>query len=147
ELSDVQAAGEHVRLSSVSNLGRGGDSVNLTEQNDIQIIRCIEQAAAANPGTTLLGFDVLIKDFKGDVTPGNIAILEINYNCGTTSPYFNVYGKAVNIPLKLLEFIERGEYMTANRQTGPVQIEPAPLFDENLANELAGQRDQVSLLR
>ncbi|MDT0217210.1 CapA family protein [Alcaligenes sp. AB3] len=147
ELSDVPAAGEHVRLSSVSNLGMGGDSVNLTEQIDKRIIRCIEQAAAAIPGATLLGFDVLIKDFKGDGKPGNIAILEINYNCGTTSPYFNVYGKAVNIPLKLLEFIERGEYMTANRQTGPVQIEPAPLFDENLANELAGQRDQVSLLR
>lgn len=113
DLSYVPALHEQVRLSSVSNLGMGGDSVNVTEILHPDIIARIELASRAIPGATLLGFDVLIRDFSAGGGDDNISIVEINFN-PACSPCFCVYGKpAVELPQAMVELVASGNYATA----------------------------------
>ena len=127
-LLEVPGDGEQVCLSAVSNIGMGGESVNVTEMIAPCIVSRIEQVAAAMPGASLLGFDVVIRDFVGDASPSNIAILEINFNPAIASPYFNAYGSSVNLPSMLLDFVRQGVYPTAVQKKGCSGVHPAPLF-------------------
>lgn len=126
DLSHVPALNEQVRLSSVSNLGMGGDSVNVTEVLHKDIVARIEQAARTIPGATLLGFDVLIRDFSAGGGDDNISIVEINFN-PACSPCFCVYGKpAVELPQAMVELVASGNYATARRDRAvSVSVQPA----------------------
>jgi D-alanine-D-alanine ligase-like ATP-grasp enzyme len=151
-LDEIPAANEHVRLSTVSNVGQGGESVSVISHLHPSIISMAEQAYHAIPGATLLGLDVLIKDFSAHATPENVRVIEVNANPAVAGPAFAVYGRAsATLPDDLLDFVASGRYATARRADwhGTPFVSPAPVHVRR-SGEAPSKGDpaiQVRLLR
>lgn len=107
-LSDVPGKGERVRLSTVSNIAMGGESVSVIERLHPSIVAVAEKAAKALPGAILLGLDVMVKDFSADAGDGNVSIIELNSNPAIATLYFAAFGPpASHLPAMLLEHSHR----------------------------------------
>ena len=104
-LADVPGKGERVRLSTVSNIAMGGESVSVIERLHPSIVAMAEKAAKSLPGAILLGLDVMVKDFSANAGSGNVSIIEINSNPAIATLYFAAFGPpASHLPGKLLDF-------------------------------------------
>ncbi|WP_336961458.1 ATP-grasp domain-containing protein [Sphingobium aquiterrae] len=104
-ISDIPSKGERVRLSTVSNVAMGGESVSVIDRLHPSIVALAEKAARAVPGAILLGLDILVKDFAADAdSDGNICIIEINSNPAIATPCFAAFGPpASDLPRALLD--------------------------------------------
>jgi D-alanine-D-alanine ligase-like ATP-grasp enzyme len=151
-LDEVPAASEYVRLSTVSNVGQGGESVSVIGHLHPSIIGMAEKAYHAIPGATFLGLDVLIKDFSAQATHENVRVIEVNANPTIAMPVFPAYGPAVpTLPNDILDFVASGRYATARRADwyGTPVVAPAPVYDRCDKEETSkgGSSTQVRLLR
>lgn len=79
----VPGNGIKVCLRRNSNVSTGGDSIDVTESMDEEIIRTITRAGDVMPGINVCGIDVLIDDSSGQTT---FHIIEVNQ-----SPGFNLH--------------------------------------------------------
>src|SRR5829696_6950562 len=79
-LDEVPAESEYVRLSTVSNISKGGENVAVLDHLHPSIIAIAEKSFHAIPGATLLGLDLLIKDFSARATDENVCMIEVNGN-------------------------------------------------------------------
>jgi len=150
QASDVPAKGERVRLSTVSNVAMGGESVSIIEQLHPSIIALAEKAARAVPGAILLGLDVLVRDFSADAaSDGNACIIEINSNPAIATPYFAAFGPpASDLPRMLLDYSyrkvrESGRDKTSASAPG---ILPAPAYHAACGGE-SFRRDYSTQMR
>ena len=130
-LTDIPTLGEYVRLSSVSNVATGGDSVGILDKLHPSILAAAERAAKAIPGATLLGLDMLVKDFSSPADDGNICVLEINSNPAIATPVFAGYGApASSLPSQMLEYlVSKGTKTTLQPEVcAPARIVPASAY-------------------
>lgn len=128
EMSEIPSRGEHIRLSTVSNIAMGGESVSVIERLHPSIIALAEKAAKSLGGTILLGLDVLVKDFSADAENGNASIIEINSNPAIATLYFAAFGPpAAHLPRSLLDFsYQRLRDLPNESEKKPVVLPAAP---------------------
>lgn len=126
--SEVPGKGERVRLSTVSNIAMGGESVSVIDRLHPSIVAVAEQAARSVPCAILLGLDVLIKDFSASAEDGNVSIIEINSNPAIATLYFAAFGPpASHLPRTLLDFShQRLREEKGNAPGAPAIVPAAP---------------------
>jgi D-alanine-D-alanine ligase-like ATP-grasp enzyme len=151
-LDEVPAENEYVRLSTVSNVGQGGENVSVIGRLHPSIINLAEKAYQATPGATLVGLDVLIKDFAAQATHANVCVIEVNHNPAIAMSVFAAYGPAsATLPHDLLDFVASGHYETARRADwyGKPMVSPAPVYVPGEGEEASegGYSIQLRLLR
>lgn len=100
----VPAEGERVWLSSVANVSVGGEGVQLVEHLDPRILRVAERVARAFPRVHHVGVDVVVPEYSRpqDCKP---YVIEVNTNSAISAPVFPNYGKAVDLPGLLLDYL------------------------------------------
>lgn len=132
-LDHVPERNEFVRLSSVSNVALGGEAVSLVNVLHSSFFELARRTFEAFPGATQLGLDVIARDFGADAFEDNATIIEVNRDPAIGTPRFAAYGPpAVDIPAKLLDFVERRhaaamkEASHADRQA---RVAPAPAYE------------------
>lgn len=103
-LTRIPEDGERVWLSSVANVSVGGEGVQLAEHLDPRILQMAERASAAFPGVHHVGVDVIVPEYDRpeDCEP---YIIEVNTNSATSAPVFPNYGKEVDLPGLLLDYL------------------------------------------
>jgi D-alanine-D-alanine ligase-like ATP-grasp enzyme len=141
-LDEVPAENEYVRLSTTSYSSLGGENVAVLGHLHPSIIETAEKVYHAIPGATLLGLDVLIKDFSAEATHQNVCVLEVNANPAITTPVFAAYGPPFsNVPNDLLDFVASGHYETARRAdwNGKPVISPAPIYNARCGGNRSGE--------
>ena len=126
-LSDVPGKGERVRLSTVSNIAMGGESVSVIARLHPSIVAMAEKAAKSLPGAILLGLDVMVKDFSADAGGGNVSIIEINSNPAIATLYFAAFGPpASHLPTRLLDYSHRRLQDAGKKSAAPAILPAAP---------------------
>ncbi|MCW8145859.1 YheC/YheD family protein [Agrobacterium tumefaciens] len=149
-LDFVPAHGEFVRLSTVSNVGLGGEAVSLVDVLHPSFLELAKKAFEALPGATQLGLDVIAKDFGADAFADNATIIEVNSDPAIGTPRFAAYGPpASDIATKLLDYVEtRKPLCNAQVRAGAV-CEPAAPCDvgPHGAPRQGNPRLQIQLLR
>lgn len=130
KLSDIPGPGERVRLSTVSNIALGGESVSVIDVLHPSILEFARKTASAIADATLLGLDIIVKNFLAEAD-GNACILEVNSNPAIATPYFAAYGKpAASLPDRILDFVvERADAARPSAPQGRASIEPARAFE------------------
>ncbi len=98
-LESIPKKGERIFLRRISNLSRGGESVDITdkltlEQRDIAI-----RAVKAIPGLVQCGVDMIINE-----KTGSGVILELNTRPGIGNHLFPVEGTATDIPKEIVDY-------------------------------------------
>lgn len=88
--SSVPEKNEYILLSSISNIGNGGEMVDITEVVSEEIKMIALKSIAAIPGMYSGGVDIMMKDFD-DTEP---RIIEINAWPMLQSTIFPTYGKS-----------------------------------------------------
>ncbi|AKX59368.1 hypothetical protein AKN88_05015 [Thiopseudomonas alkaliphila] len=110
DTNKIPAVKEFVLLSSVSNIGLGGESVNLIEYLHPSIIKLAESVWNAIPHATQLGLDIIANNFTENAS-NNAYVIEVNADPAVATPVFTMYGNTMfhlpnlilNYSLKLLE--------------------------------------------
>lgn len=132
-LDAVPDAGEFVRLSSVSNVARGGEAVSMVDVLHPSFYDLARRTFNALPGATQLGLDVIAKDFGADAFSGNATVIEVNSDPTVAIPRFAAYGPlAVDIPAKLIDFIEKSQGIGIKQKTThepDARLAPAAVYD------------------
>jgi D-alanine-D-alanine ligase-like ATP-grasp enzyme/acylphosphatase/Flp pilus assembly protein TadD len=109
-LDYVPAAGEKVQLTSVANISAGGDSVEIFGSIHISILEIAERSARAIPGLNIAGIDLIVPDFTRPPSSENrVMVLEINKNPAIVSSVFPMYGKPVDLPDMMIDFMLKDE--------------------------------------
>ena len=108
-LDSVPASGQWVALTDVANIGAGGESLEVGDRVHPSLLRLGEQCVQAIPGLHVAGVDMIVKDFLAPAQPQNAVILELNSNPAFDDHVFPMYGKPVDIPGLMLDFVLRDE--------------------------------------
>lgn len=98
-LESIPKKGERILLRRVSNLSKGGESIDITdmlteEQKSIAI-----RATQAIPGLVQCGVDMIINE-----QTGSGVVLELNTRPGIGNHLFPVEGQATDIPKEIVDF-------------------------------------------
>ena len=86
ELSTVLKAGKQVFLRKVSNISKGGDAIDFTDEAHPSVNQIALDAIQAVPGLSFAGVDFLTQDITKQQTPDSYVIIEIN-----DSPGFDIH--------------------------------------------------------
>lgn len=92
DMETVPSQSEYVLLSSLSNIGHGGEMVDITDYVSDEIKDIAIESIAAVPGLYSGGIDIMMKSFD-DINP---AVIEINAWPMLQSTLYPTYGKARN---------------------------------------------------
>ncbi|WKT59445.1 acylphosphatase [Microbulbifer thermotolerans] len=101
-LNDVPAENERVWLTSVANVSVGGEVVQCIDHINPSVLRVAEEAARAFPGLPQVGVDLMLDD-SGERE--RIWVIEVNSNPGISDAVFPGYGRPVDVPDALLDFV------------------------------------------
>lgn len=101
--SDVPDAGHRIYLRKVSNLGAGGDSIDVTNEIHPSIkelaIRCVN----AVPELPFAGIDFMTKDYTAEQTPDMYTIVEINASPALNMHYYPYKGNSYDPAKEILQ--------------------------------------------
>ncbi|AWF81813.1 hypothetical protein BTJ40_13800 [Microbulbifer sp. A4B17] len=100
----VPAEGERIWLSGVANISAGGEGVQLLDRLDNRIIQIAERAANVLSGVHYVGVDLIVPDYS---TGKNCTayVLEVNTNSATSVSVFPDFGRPIDLPKLLLEYL------------------------------------------
>ncbi|SDK71649.1 acylphosphatase [Microbulbifer yueqingensis] len=101
-LDEVPGRGEYVQLASVANVSAGGDAVQVIDHIDAGVLETALKAARCFPGLAQVGVDLIVHEQDSCVSA---QVIEINANPTISSSVFPSYGRPVNVPRALLEFV------------------------------------------
>lgn len=106
---------EYVRLITASNVGLGGESVNILKYLHPSIIELAESVWQAIPHATQLGLDIIIKNFTAPAE-NNASIIEVNADPAVPTPAFCMYGEPMpELPKQLVKYSIKAEHSTSGR--------------------------------
>ncbi|WP_444933523.1 acylphosphatase [Microbulbifer sp. JTAC008] len=100
----VPAEGERIWLAGVANISAGGESIQLLDRLDTEVIQVAERAANAFPGIYYVGVDIIVPDNSSE-TASSPYVIEVNTNSATSTPVFPDFGKPIDLPRLLLEYL------------------------------------------
>ncbi|MBN8432024.1 acylphosphatase [Microbulbifer salipaludis] len=149
-LDTVPAAGEKVQLASVANTSAGGETVQVFDHLHKDLLTTAERAARCFPGLVQVGVDLIQvapSVWKAGSPRGYI--IEVNSNPGICDAVFPSYGRAIDVPDRLIAqaFSPEG----AGLATG--HAEPVIALAESYASHhyeqvfSEGEASQVSLIQ
>ncbi len=101
--TSVPPVGMTVILSSVANLSRGGDSVELSATTHPSITEAAARAVRAIEGLAYGGVDILVEDPTLPLDGQRAAVIEINGTPDIIMHPFPVFGAPVNVAAALIE--------------------------------------------
>jgi len=78
EANHVPEAGQRVFLSNLSNLHRGGEFIDVTDEIHQSYVKLVEDVLALFPGLFVCGADVMIEDRGEPASGNNYHVLELN---------------------------------------------------------------------
>ncbi|WP_176439715.1 CapA family protein [Haloechinothrix alba] len=84
----IPAAGETVYLAQTSNLHRGADMVDRTDDVHPSYKDEVARAVSSIPGMHICGADVIIQDHHAPAEPGNHGIIELNTGPGVGGHHY-----------------------------------------------------------
>ncbi|WP_317492665.1 CapA family protein [Haloechinothrix sp. LS1_15] len=105
----VPAAGQTVYLASTSNLHRGADFVDRTDDVHPTYREIVTRAVAAVDGVRVCGVDVFISDHGEPARHGNHGILEINVGNGVSGHHYPWCGKPRDTAGDIVDMLLRTE--------------------------------------
>ncbi len=113
--SYIPSKNEYVRLSTVSNIGLGGESVNILKYLHSSTIELAESVWKTIPHATQLGLDIIAKDFRTEAYD-NAYVIEVNADPALSTPVFCMYGEPMpELPKQLIEYSIKAKHSTSGR--------------------------------
>lgn len=103
-LKSVPANGERIFLRTNSNVGTGGDPLEVFEQVNKSYKKLAEEAAKI-VAARICGVDMIIQNPAEKATKNNYAIIELNFNPALQMHHYPVEGKPVNVAAKVLDLL------------------------------------------
>jgi D-alanine-D-alanine ligase-like ATP-grasp enzyme/acylphosphatase len=98
----VPERNQRIQLTSVANISAGGDTVQIFDQLSPDALGIAERAALCFPGLVQMGVDLILSS----IADGPSAyVIEVNSNPGISDAVFPCYGRPVDVPAKLLEYL------------------------------------------
>ncbi|WP_343315752.1 YheC/YheD family protein [Brucella sp. BE17] len=149
-LDFVPRDGQFIRLSTVSNVGLGGEAVSLVDVLHPSFLDLARRAFDALPGATQLGLDVIAKGFGADAFEDNATIIEVNSDPAIGTPCFAAYGPpASQIAVRLLDYVEKRKERREDSLPAESVIKPARLLEESVngGSHADHPRTQTHVLR
>ncbi|WP_249869259.1 acylphosphatase [Oceanobacillus saliphilus] len=98
-LDTVPEKGQIIYLRKISNVSRGGDPIDITEQLTQKQKQTAIDATNAIPGLIHCGVDMILDENRGEAV-----VLELNTRPGIGSHLFPLEGKARDIPKEIIDF-------------------------------------------
>lgn len=145
-LDAIPAVGEKVQLTSVANISAGGETVEVLQLLDAESLNIAERAALCFPGLVQVGVDLIYTGAKSSTGQPPAFVIEVNSNPGICDAVFPSYGRAVDIPGKLLSHVFSQTASTKNRRLC-VALAPIYRFSEFSRAFYRGARRQVDLIK
>jgi 2-methylcitrate dehydratase PrpD/D-alanine-D-alanine ligase-like ATP-grasp enzyme/acylphosphatase len=120
----VPPAGEMITLSSVANISRGGESVDLTSQTHDTLKSLAVACVNALPSLEYAGVDIIAPDPAAPVSEQQVAVIEVNGTPDILMHPFPAYGEPQNVPAAIVRSVlslnDDGEHLRAD--SGPVTV-------------------------
>lgn len=102
-LESVPAAEQRVWLRKTSNIARGGDSIDVTDEAHLSVSELALKAIQALPGIDFVGLDFMTTDITAPQTPETHRIIEINSSPGFCINVFPFLGKERHAEIEFLK--------------------------------------------
>ena len=102
---DVPAAGERVFLSRLSNLHRGGEHSDATDEVHESYVALIEHALKQLPDLFLCGVDTVIPDASVPATRDNYYVLEMNRCPGFSTSHYPWRGQPRDVAGAIIDYL------------------------------------------
>lgn len=93
-LESVPAKDERIFVRQVSNIAKGGDSIDVTDEAHQSVKDIALKAINAIPGMHFAGIDFMTEDISVPQTPGSHAVIEVNSSPGFCIQVFPYMGKS-----------------------------------------------------
>lgn len=145
-IETVPSVGEKIQLTSVANTSAGGETVEVLQLLDKDSLKIAERAALCFPGLVQVGVDLIYGEAKSSAGQPPAYVIEVNSNPGICDAVFPSYGRAVDVPGKLLSHVFS---QAASVQHRRLQVALAPIykFSEFPRAFNHGAQRQVDLMR
>jgi D-alanine-D-alanine ligase-like ATP-grasp enzyme len=172
-LESVLAKGEHIFLSNIANISRGGDSLIVTNLVHPDLLKLAEDAAATLSLDCLSGVDIIVENIKEARDGQNCIICEINSRPSMHGVHYPMHGPPQNAAQYLIdalftsseatieakdreiEVLIRGngldssafcEFLTHSSSSKSVNLSVCSSDDESMAFRLIGSTSQLLAL-
>ncbi|WP_078085674.1 acylphosphatase [Microbulbifer mangrovi] len=126
-LDHVPSRGEKVQLTTVANASAGGETVQIFDRLDREVLAVAEQAAQCFPGLIQVGVDLIYTGNRKADNPGQRSslppayVIEVNSNPGICDAVFPSYGRPIDVPGKLISHVFSSGALNQEGRS-PVQI-------------------------
>lgn len=142
-LDEVPPAGEKVQLTSVANTSAGGETVQIFDHLDKELLEIAERAARCFPGLVQVGVD-LIYVSPEHWTPGTprAYVIEVNSNPGICDAVFPSFGKPMDVPGKVISHVFSSQFEPRSGLDTPVTVELAERYPYQDFDALFGSGEQ-----
>lgn len=141
-MDDIPEKNERVWLAGVANVSVGGEVAQLIEYIEPEVLRVAEEAAKAFPGLPQVGVDLMVEE------SGRVWVIEVNSNPGISDAVFPCYGKPVDVPNALLDYVFNKERLVSPvAGTGRMALAEPYIFSagEHLLSERRNR--QIELIK
>lgn len=142
-LDEVPAAGAKVQLTSVANASAGGETVQIFDHLDKELLEIAERAARCFPGLVQVGVD-LIYVSPEHWAPGmpRAYVIEVNSNPGICDSVFPSFGKSMDVPAKVISHVFSSRFDPRSELDSPVSIELAERYRYQEFDAIFGSGEQ-----
>ncbi|TLM78412.1 acylphosphatase [Microbulbifer harenosus] len=145
-LDTIPSTGERVQLASVANTSAGGETVEVLGLLDAESRRIAERAALCFPGLVQVGVDLMYCGVVPSAAHSPVYVIEVNSNPGICDAVFPSYGRAVDVPGKLLRHVLSTTTAASPRRL-QVALAPVYRFSQFPRAFYQGERRQADLIK
>jgi len=144
-LDEVPEKDERVWLTCVANTSVGGEVVQFIDHLNPSVLRVAEEAAKAFPGLPQVGVDLMV-EVSGEKE--RAWVIEVNSNPGICDAVFPSYGRPIDVPEALLDYVF-DQRACSRRDTTDYQLKPAVPYIHTASEQLLsnGFARQVELIQ
>ena len=109
EVSHVPEAGQRVFLTNLSNLHRGGEFIDVTDEIHPSYIELVEDILALFPGLFICGADIIIEERHDPATNDNYHVLELNRCPGFADHHYPWRGRHRDVAGAIVDHLAKRE--------------------------------------
>ncbi|TJX13974.1 ATP-grasp domain-containing protein [Tissierella creatinini] len=103
-ISSIPDKGTNVTIDWIRNVGRGGDSIDITDEIHSLYKEIAVKAAKSIPSLAVVGVDIIADNLFQKPEKNSYAIIEVNTRPGIGGHTYPMYGKARNIAKEIVEY-------------------------------------------
>ncbi|MBY6211972.1 acylphosphatase [Microbulbifer agarilyticus] len=149
-LDYVPEDGETVQLTSVANASAGGETVQIFDYLDREVLEIAERAAKCFPGLLQVGVDLIYlspEQWREGLPRGYI--IEVNSNPAISDAVFPSYGRPIDVPDKLVSHMFSEAYTALSRSslTGGIALAESYCYERYDRIFGKGSARQIALIK